>query len=184
MVLLGDSIVAGHPYDESILEGGDEFNPPGTLAYYVEQTYEGPVLNRATGGSSCKGVLSHFEESVVAENPDLVILGCGLNDIDGGVVPFDTMGELLTRLSTLGIPTFVMSTGRILKAPQYDATILQFNEWLREQVTGFGFKLWDYDAWAIANRDTLVDGKSHPLREGYFSFAEFVGLNTSAGPGF
>jgi lysophospholipase L1-like esterase len=84
IVGMGDSTTAGTPGFLSPIEAppAGRGNPESQYCYWMMKAHpEWTVLNRGVNGQRSDQILSRFERDVVAENPKVVIVLAGVNDI-------------------------------------------------------------------------------------------------------
>jgi lysophospholipase L1-like esterase len=90
IVGLGDSTTAGTPGFLSPIEAppSGRGNPQSQYCYWMMRTHpEWKVLNKGVNGQRSDQILSRFPRDVVAENPKVVIVLAGVNDIYQGRTP-------------------------------------------------------------------------------------------------
>jgi lysophospholipase L1-like esterase len=84
IVGMGDSTTAGSPGFLSPIEAppAGRGNPESQYCYWMMKAHpEWKILNRGVNGQRSDQILSRFERDVVAENPKVVIVLAGVNDI-------------------------------------------------------------------------------------------------------
>ena len=140
IVALGDSTTAGTPNFLSPLESpphgsGDETSQ---FAYWLMREHpEWTVLNRGINGQRSDEIGARFERDVTAENPEVVIVLAGVNDIYQGY-PLshiqEQLGRMYRRAAQLGIAVVACSVLPYNTAAQEQNEELRLlNAWLAEQ---------------------------------------------------
>lgn len=99
VIVYGDSISAGGEASEPRLQFGQLYSDWLQLNFPKAQvTFE----NGATGGDSTRQGLQRLEEKVLTRQPDLVLVGFGMNDHNkGGVPPEEFEANLTTVTKTI-----------------------------------------------------------------------------------
>ena len=96
-------------YGDSITAGGDatsvDLRFPNRYAEYLQSQFPKAQIdmeNGATGGDTTRNGLQRLEEKVLTREPDLVILGFGMNDHNVNSVPVEEFKKnLLTLVNTI-----------------------------------------------------------------------------------
>ncbi len=108
----GAALRAGGPfkviaYGDSITCGGEASTPrlqfPDRYARYLTETFPQAKVeleNGATGGDSTKQGVARLEEKVLTRQPDLVLVGFGMNDNNTGSVPVKQFEDNLVGMIT------------------------------------------------------------------------------------
>lgn len=148
IVAIGDSTTAGTPGFLSPLEAppNGQGNPESQYTYWMNKAHpEWVVLNRGINGQRSDEILARFKRDVVDEEPDLVIILAGINDIFQGV-PLDPIKRNLRTMYQSAIDSAVKPVAATV-LPFDDASdsqskaIEELNNWVRETAAllGIGF---------------------------------------------
>lgn len=86
LITIGDSIIAGHPGNDSLIESlatwTNAFSQ--TIAYNVANAFNWTYQNMGIGGQTAVQVSARFANDVLPYYPSIVLLEGGVNDIAGG----------------------------------------------------------------------------------------------------
>jgi len=148
IVAIRDSTTAGTPGFLSPLEApaDGEANRESQYTHWMTEAHpEWVVLNRGINGQRSDEILARFKGDVIDENPDLVIILAGVNDIFQGL-PLETIKRNLRTI----YPTAINSGIRAFAAtvlPFNDASesqskaVEELNNWVKETAAllGIGF---------------------------------------------
>ncbi len=100
IVCYGDSVFFG---DNGT--GAQTANPiPQTLQTRLRTIYNNnniTVVNNGTNGLQSDEALSSFDSIVISQNPDLVIIMFGINDISGYIAPTNSIDSYKTNITTM-----------------------------------------------------------------------------------
>jgi acyl-CoA thioesterase I len=185
VVAMGDSTTAGTPGFESPVEAppvgrGDE---KSQYAYWVRMKHpEWVVLNKGVNGERTDEILRRFGRDVLDEDPEVVVVLAGVNDIYQGVPVDEIKGNLVSmysRAKEAGIGTVGCSV-----LPYDTMTAVQaekrrlLNRWISEECRLEGMVFCDTAA-SVSSPDDLdrlagtPDGL-HPGVLGYRRMGEKV----------
>jgi acyl-CoA thioesterase-1 len=89
LVCLGDSLTAGY----GATKPGEDDRTKSYPAY-LQKKVTIPVVNAGKRGDTTEGALSRIHTDVLAENPRMVIVELGANDLSHGVPPETTQNNL------------------------------------------------------------------------------------------
>jgi lysophospholipase L1-like esterase len=95
VIVYGDSISAGGEATTVALQFSQRY------AAHLQERFPQAAIeieNGATGGDSTRNGLARLEEKVLTRNPDLVLLGFGMNDHNVGGVPLDEFKQNLVTI--------------------------------------------------------------------------------------
>src|SRR5262245_39871558 len=117
IVALGDSTTAGTPGFQSPLEAppNGAGNPESQYAFWLMRAHpDWRVLNRGINGERCGRIAPPFTRDVPGENPGLVVIIAGVNDLYQGRTPESVQAELeamfsLARSAPSALPVVVGS---------------------------------------------------------------------------
>jgi acyl-CoA thioesterase-1 len=100
LVCLGDSLTAGY----GARVPGEEDKSKSYPAY-LENKVTIPVINAGVSGDTTEGALARLEGDVLSENPRIVIINLGANDLGNGVLkgesPLDILPGILANLKKI-----------------------------------------------------------------------------------
>lgn len=99
MVIIGDSIAAGHPDHFSFAEETDTTDIDGQIAYWVSSVFGGVTYqNMGIGGENTSQILARFISDVVNLKPKLAIIVGGVNDLHNSGA---TSGQYIINMRTM-----------------------------------------------------------------------------------
>ena len=150
IVALGDSTTAGTPGFQSPVEAPPDGrgDPQSQYAYWMMQRHpEWRVLNRGVNGERTDEILQRFVRDVAAQQPQVVIILAGVNDIYQGV-PAPRIIERLQALYAQAIQqhmTVVACTILPYRGiPEARRTAMaQVNAWIRDYSASHGLLFCD-----------------------------------------
>ena len=120
LVVYGDSISAGRNADPK--SGVDEYFPMWSeqLKELIEMRCVSNItlINTAVGGTKSEWGLANFEEYVLKYEPDLLILGFGMNDGTARVAPERYYNNIKTMVEATSNNTDVVLISTILPSPK------------------------------------------------------------------
>lgn len=186
IVGLGDSTTAGTPGFLSPREAPPEGsgNVQSQYAYWLEQSHPGwKVLNRGVRGQRSDQILKRFEYDVLKNDPDIVIILAGVNDLYQGYPVSHVithLGKLYDAAAANGIVVAACTVLPFdLAAPEVTSNILKVNRWIESNAEEKGFIFCDtYNAVSDKkNPGRFTDSPDgvHPGVEGYRSMAQEIG---------
>jgi lysophospholipase L1-like esterase len=158
------------------------------------------VINASIGGTTAHGALARLEKQVLSHSPDLVIVGFGLNDINGPLQEYlSSLEEIFTRSLATGadvifltpnmLNTYVYTEGVAKENLDYAKVTAEFqtngrmDEYMQAATTlakECGVAVADcYSAWKELSKtqDTtklLANYINHPTREMHELFANTI----------
>lgn len=185
IVALGDSTTAGTPGFRSPREDPPEGSgdPESQYAYWIlERHPEWRVLNRGIAGERSDQILKRFESDVSAENPDIVIILAGVNDLYQGYPPewieseLDRMYQLAAGAGIQVVACSILPYDGA--GPTVLASMREVNEWIRTRSAELGLAYCDtYRAVEDPSRPGKLSGTTdgfHPDVEGYRKIGEAI----------
>jgi lysophospholipase L1-like esterase len=185
IVALGDSTTAGTPGFRSPREAPPEGSgdPESQYAHWIlERHPEWRVLNRGIAGERSDQILKRFESDVSAQNPDMVIILAGVNDLYQGYAP-EWIESQLERMYQLAAEAGIqVVTCSILPYDGAGPAVLkkmrEVNDWIRTRSTELGLNYCDtYSAAEDSSRPGKLSGTAdglHPDVEGYRKIGEAI----------
>ena len=178
IVGIGDSTTAGTPGFLSPLEApprgaGDERSQ---YAHWMAVTHGGwEVLNRGVNGERSDQILARFGRDAVLEDPRLVVILCGVNDVYQGFQPKFTQGNL-ARMYSLALEAKVTPVACSIlpyntSGQRETKTIRELNDWIARVSKKLSIPFSDTNrAVASPDRPDRLAGSPdglHPDIEGY-----------------
>ena len=179
IVALGDSTTAGTPGFRSPIEappsGSGEVE--SQYAYWLQRAHpDWRVLNRGVNGERSDQIRARFDRHVVAENPSVVIVIAGVNDIYQGRPAASVETELQAMYEAARTARIAIVAGTIVPfdtaTPDQNARMHAVNEWIREYAASHADVTFCDTRAAVAapgNPDRLVSSPDdlHPSADGY-----------------
>ncbi len=98
IVLIGDSIIAGHPAHYSFVEATSTTSLSSTIPYFLKTIGGYTYQNMGIGGQRTSQILARFSSDVIALKPRVVVLEGGVNDIANGTV---TQSQFLANMEDM-----------------------------------------------------------------------------------
>lgn len=204
LVAIGDSVTQGW-MEEGVLDQESVYH----ARVLRELRHAHPLctfdaLNAGAGGETVQGGLARAERDVVAHQPDLVVIGFGLNDCfagDGGLDAFrDRMGSLLDLIGRETEAEPILLTPNMMchadnpripdrwrqsfeefRERQVSGTLARYAEVIRAVGAERGVPVADvYAEWERLRRagvetdDLLANGLNHPNAEGHAIAAQAI----------
>ena len=96
LVLIGDSIIAGHPAHFSFLESTDTTALEGSIEFSLRDRFT-LMVNAGIGSQTTTALAARFAADVVAYQPRYVVINGGVNDIAGAV----STGTIVANWTTM-----------------------------------------------------------------------------------
>lgn len=187
IVAIGDSTTAGTPAFMSPLEAPPSGRGDASSQYswwLMRAHPDWDVLNRGVNGERTDQIRSRFDRDVVSENPRVVVVIGGVNDVYQGLDAGHAMDNLRwmyerARRSGIGVVAGTIIPFNTASADQ-NARMRRINVWIREyalEVPGVGFV--DTRAAVAANGSPDILSETadqlHPAPAGYRAMAEAIG---------
>lgn len=185
IVALGDSTTAGTPGFFSPRERPPEGlgNPESQYSYWVAQKHpEWKILNRGVRGQRSDQILKRFEWDVFSNNPQVLIVLGGVNDLYQGY-PVEHVKQNLTqiydRAEAAGIKIMACTILPVdLASEEVKQRIREANAWIKENAVKRGFGFCDtYTALENPSRPgflTATPDDVHPDVSGYKKMGEVI----------
>lgn len=183
IVGLGDSTTAGTPGFLSPLEAppNGRGNPESQYAYWMMRMRpEWTVLNRGVNGQRSDEILSRFEEDVLQEAPNCVIILAGVNDIYQGI-PIENVETNLLAMCRKAIAAKITPVAATVlpyntASPSEAKAIRDLNSWIADTANRLGILFCDTNR-AVrdpSNPDRLLSSPDglHPDVSGYRNMGE------------
>jgi lysophospholipase L1-like esterase len=182
IIALGDSTTAGTPAFQSPRESPPAGRGDATsqYAYWLMQAHpDWEVRNKGINGERSDQIRARFDRDVVDENPAVVVIIAGVNDVYQGRPASEVTGQLermYRRAREAGIRVIA---GTIIPyntaTPDQNARMREINAWIRRQAADMGLGFVDTRAAVAApgNPDMLSDtaDQLHPSPAGYRAMA-------------
>jgi lysophospholipase L1-like esterase len=186
IVALGDSTTAGTPGFRSPLE-----SPPSgsgdvksQYAHWLMQSHpEWQVLNKGVNGERSDQIRSRFDRDVLDENPRIVVILAGVNDVYQGRAAAHVIEQLRQMYQRAADNGILVVAGTIIPyntaTPDQNARMHEINAWIRGQADA-GNRLAFVDTRAAVaaagNPDRLSEtsDRLHPSPAGYRTMAEAI----------
>ncbi len=191
IVAMGDSTTAGTPGFLSPLESppGGAGNKESQYAYWMLKKHnDWIVMNRGVNGERSDQVLARFERDVLREEPDVVVILAGVNDIYQGL-PSDFASKNLSKMYTTAIQAGVVPVSCTVlpynTMGKKEAEVRRdLNGWIRGESKRLSIPFCDTAA-AVStseNPDRLVSSPEglHPDIAGYKSMAAAISRTIEA----
>jgi lysophospholipase L1-like esterase len=182
---IGDSTTAGTPAYRSPVE-----SPPSgcgdvtsQYAYWLTQAHaEWEVLNKGVNGERSDQIRARFERDVIDENPAIVVVIAGVNDVYQGRPAGHVIEQLewmYSRAAQAGIPVIA---GTIIPydtaTPEQNARMREINSWIRRKAADARLGFVDTRAAVAApgKPDMLSETADHvhPSPAGYRAMADAI----------
>jgi lysophospholipase L1-like esterase len=180
IVALGDSTTAGTPGFTSPIEAppNGAGNVESQYAHWLAKTHpEWRVLNRGVNGERSDQIRARFSRDVAAENPDVVVILAGVNDIYQGATTGSVQRELehlfdLARASRISLVVCSIIPYNTA-TPEQNARMRAVNAWIRDYAASHADGVTFCDTrtavGAPGEPDRLVSSPDdlHPSPQGY-----------------
>lgn len=97
VVLVGDSIIAGHPDHYSFMEATDTTREEACIEFTLRERFT-RMVNAGVGSQTTAQLAARFSTDVVAYQPRYAVIEGGVNDIAGGVATATIVANWTTML--------------------------------------------------------------------------------------
>jgi acyl-CoA thioesterase-1 len=172
VVAFGDSIVEGYQQPEGW---------PEILGRELTGRYSGVrVLNAGVSGNTAGDGLKRIRKDVLDNDPDLVLIAFGLNDMKNGVSVSQFQEDLtaiLLELSAIGAQPVLLTTTRLQQGASMLARLNPgpFNDSIRTLAEDRNVPLIDVnDEFKGLNTSEYLIDAAHPNKEGYRALADII----------
>jgi lysophospholipase L1-like esterase len=139
VVALGDSTTAGTPGFRSPVEKppAGQGNPESQYAYWLQKRTPGwTIFNKGINGEATREILERFDRDVLFEQPDIVIIMAGVNDLYRGGEPAQVKDNLKTIYDKARKNGMTVAACTILPYDDMGSAVLgkmkEVNAWIRE----------------------------------------------------
>jgi lysophospholipase L1-like esterase len=185
IVAMGDSTTAGTPAFRSPLEAppAGQGDATSQYAWWLMQAHpEWEVLNRGVNGQRSDEIRARFERDVVCEQPAIVVVIAGVNDVYQGRPVAHVTAQLRRMYDRAREADVGVIAGTIVPyntaTPDQNAKMHRINAWIRRQADGRAIGFVDTRAAVAApgDPDRLSDTADllHPSPTGYRAMAEAI----------
>ncbi|HWT46873.1 MAG TPA: GDSL-type esterase/lipase family protein [Vicinamibacterales bacterium] len=187
VIALGDSTTAGTPGFVSPREMPPDGRGDVTsqYAYWLMEAHpEWTVINQGINGQRSDEIRARFEDDVVSQHPDVVVIVAGVNDVYQGREAAHVNRELAAMYERADRAGIKVVAGSILPfdtaTADQNARMREINEWIAEQARGKAWMAFADTRAAVAsasNPDTLRSSadRLHPDADGYRRMAGAIG---------
>jgi len=161
IVMIGDSLTAGHKGNETFLEYTGDFNETFAYPYQLANLLGWSHQNMGIGSKTSVQIEARFDQDVIALNPRFAVLNSGTNDLAVGLTKtefIDANKSMFDKCAMAGIKLLVVGI-----LPWSLATDQQMH---------------DRDIWL----DELVNLIRQYDNIGYIDTSEYIGINRATGP--
>jgi lysophospholipase L1-like esterase len=184
VVALGDSTTAGTPGFVSPREAPPDGrgDAKSQYAYWLMQAHpEWRVINQGVNGQRSDEICARFDEDVVAQRPQVVVIVAGVNDVYQGRDAAHVERELAAMYERAHASGIGVVAGSILPyntaTPEQNARMREINQWIEQQARdtpGMAFADTRAAVASPTDPDRLVSSPDglHPDADGYRLMAD------------